>query len=361
MHHLVGIKRSVLGGAKSRYLVLDKYSDTIAAGSVNGTDAVPGPGVRTVTDTENKLSLSSGRLQFAGGKAAPTFGEPGIWFTDSFVRNPGLVFGVLFNADAANTICGVGFDDAKSALANKSAFYINNNSSLASFANGVQTASLISLTAATPRHLAVVIRDGGGAFYLTKLEASSAYDLVWVDDTDTTDPVYAGITNYNLAGWLDNAFVSTWGGNWKTQWGLATFYDATPTANDTATATADGIFEMSWDCGTGETLEISIRRTDDNNRIVIRADEDTNTIKIIKIETGGEAEENSAAQVFNDGTSYRIVVTADGNAVRSYVNGAWKNQDVALSFNNTETGTKVAGFASGSNFAAWPRQAVPPF
>ncbi|MBM3136394.1 MAG: hypothetical protein FJZ89_14160, partial [Chloroflexi bacterium] len=62
--------------AAPAYLLRDNFDDVLAAGSVNGTYAVPGPGTRTVTDAESKLSLSGGVLSISGGKAAPAYGDP---------------------------------------------------------------------------------------------------------------------------------------------------------------------------------------------------------------------------------------------------------------------------------------------
>ena len=42
------------------WLLQDEFATDLAAGSVNGTAAEPGPGTRTVVDTGNRLSISSG-------------------------------------------------------------------------------------------------------------------------------------------------------------------------------------------------------------------------------------------------------------------------------------------------------------
>jgi len=43
--------------AAPAYLLRDNFDDVLAAGSVNGTPARPGPGTRTVTDTAYLLCL----------------------------------------------------------------------------------------------------------------------------------------------------------------------------------------------------------------------------------------------------------------------------------------------------------------
>lgn len=49
------------------WLLRDDFTTDLPAGSVNGTAAEPGPGTRTVYDTNNKISLSGGKLSFATG------------------------------------------------------------------------------------------------------------------------------------------------------------------------------------------------------------------------------------------------------------------------------------------------------
>lgn len=54
---------------KNKYLVYDKFSTDRAAGSVNGTSAEPIGGTRAVTDTNNKISIASGRIVFGTSTA----------------------------------------------------------------------------------------------------------------------------------------------------------------------------------------------------------------------------------------------------------------------------------------------------
>lgn len=52
------------------YLLYDDFTTARAAGSVNGTSAEPVGGVRTVVDTNNKISIANGLLRFATGEVA---------------------------------------------------------------------------------------------------------------------------------------------------------------------------------------------------------------------------------------------------------------------------------------------------
>src|SRR3972149_8255471 len=53
-----------LSGWTYGHILDDQFTTDRAAGAVNGTSAEPTGGTRTVTDTESKLSISSGLLQF---------------------------------------------------------------------------------------------------------------------------------------------------------------------------------------------------------------------------------------------------------------------------------------------------------
>ena len=50
-------RRSGVGhSGATDYIVRDEFVTALAAGAVDGTDCEPGPGDRTVVDTEDKLS-----------------------------------------------------------------------------------------------------------------------------------------------------------------------------------------------------------------------------------------------------------------------------------------------------------------
>lgn len=73
-------------GTAISFLLRDEFWDVRAAGSVDATPATPGPGTRAVTDTNSKISVGSGVLDFATGEAV----GDGIWW-DQQTRAAGLV------------------------------------------------------------------------------------------------------------------------------------------------------------------------------------------------------------------------------------------------------------------------------
>ena len=71
------------------YLLRDEFPSDLPAGSINNTLAAPGPGTRTVVDTNSIMSIAGGVLVVNGTPAALSRFHLG-----SVVRTAGLVFKV---------------------------------------------------------------------------------------------------------------------------------------------------------------------------------------------------------------------------------------------------------------------------
>jgi hypothetical protein len=123
-------RRLMLPG-RSAYSLFDSFSVDVAAGSVNGTFSDKSHSERTVVDTENKLSISGGKLVFAGGKAAPDWNDPmyaypaqaatkgtvGIWnFTTAAAGEPYAIIGfddvaIKFRGTFINSVSNIDASD----------------------------------------------------------------------------------------------------------------------------------------------------------------------------------------------------------------------------------------------------------
>lgn len=84
------------------YALLDLFTTDRSAGAVNGTAAEPGPGTRTVTDTNSKLSVSGGVASFATGGVGA--GDPGLWYASQ-----ARLFGRTLIGTVTWTTSGAGF------------------------------------------------------------------------------------------------------------------------------------------------------------------------------------------------------------------------------------------------------------
>ncbi len=67
---LSGLGTNTSGKSINNYTLNDQFITDVAAGSVNGTTAEPVGGVRTVTDTNSKISVTGGKLDIQAGTAA---------------------------------------------------------------------------------------------------------------------------------------------------------------------------------------------------------------------------------------------------------------------------------------------------
>jgi hypothetical protein len=180
--------------------------------------------------------------------------------------------------------------------------------------------------------------------------------LLWVDTLGSASPVRA-VTGPSaparMCAGVDFLRVTQLSPPWNTDYGIATNRVATTSAVSETTSEANALIEHTITAATGVTQELSIRRTDDDNRWVIRMDQAGSTIKLIERNGAAETERSSAAQTWTNGTAYRVVAIADGNAIRSFVADVARNAYTSATFNNTATGVQVSH--AGSDLVAWPR------
>jgi len=179
-----------------RYLLRDIFDYALAAGSVNNTPAVPGPGLRTVTDTESKLSLSGGQLSISGGKASPAWGDPGLWY-EARSRTAGrLLLATLAAADVTNSM-EAGWDTAQSGALSANALRIATDL-IYPYSSGAAGPALASVADGTTYYLAVVLRATGALCFI-KGGAFTNWTLLWPGAADSTATLYPGLANYNAA------------------------------------------------------------------------------------------------------------------------------------------------------------------
>jgi len=192
--------------AAPAYLLRDNFDDVLAAGSVNGMPARPGPGTRTVTDAESKLSLSGGVLSISGGKAAPAYGDPGLWY-GAIARAAGRVLlGKLTIADVTNS-CEFGWDTAAAGAISAHALRFASDA-VNVYAGGAAGPVIATPVDATEYQLAAVLRSTGVYWYI-KGGAFTYWTLLWVGSTDNTATLYPAISNYNAVLTADNIRVPT--------------------------------------------------------------------------------------------------------------------------------------------------------
>ena len=184
--------QTAIGGGGLSWLLRDEFTDTRAAGSVGGTPAAPGPGTRTVADTDSKVFISGGALNLAA-HSTPVWGDPGLWY-DSIERIAGRVLVVQIQFSTTNQAIEVGFD-------------VNQNGEIVS-SGGVRSAAsgilrwvqigadlnVGSYAHTTAYTIALVVRASGMYLFLTG-GAFLNWMLIWLDDRGNQTPLYPAVSN----------------------------------------------------------------------------------------------------------------------------------------------------------------------
>lgn len=167
-----------------QYLLKDTFSANLAAGSVNGTQADIG-GARTVTDTNSKLSISSGGLQFATGGAA-TY-DPRLMY-QSVTRVAGRM--LLWNKSGTAGALRIGFGPDATSV-NQAGFNIT-TITIALMDSG-SGASIGAITSGTVYAYCAVLRSTGVYLFVKGGTEYPKWTLLWRGTLGNSTPVFPGI------------------------------------------------------------------------------------------------------------------------------------------------------------------------
>lgn len=331
------------------FLLRDEFTTDQSAPITSPRTCEPGPGTLTVTDASNVISISSGNLVYNGVAAAASglvsgnysrvAGKCLVLYLNSVTASPGSqsFFGIAENTTHGNSGWVAGLALAASGTNHNVA--VNSN-------------ALVGITLSgspTNAKLYFIVRSAGGFVvidntlqYVSNQLTSSLYDKV--------SGGASALTRTFSVGYWRRAQLSA---PWDSDYGIATNRVASPSVGETTTSEANALVEMTWTAVTGQVWELSTRRTDDDNRWIVRCDQAGSTIKLIERNAGVETERSSAAQTWTNGTVYRLVVVQDGNTIRTYVANSAKNTYASATFNNTAAGVKTD--RAGTDLVAWPR------
>lgn len=169
------------------YLLRDEFTTPLAAGSVNGTAAEPGPGTRVVVDTANGVTITGGNLSLTGFTG---LNDPGYWL-DGIARVAGRLLKQQFNRTAIRR-SRVGWDSAQGGSIRENSFRFNVGGVLSIFTATSQIIGVATWVANTDYECVVVLRTAG-AYHFIKGGAFTNWTLLWVTDVAANDPLYPGI------------------------------------------------------------------------------------------------------------------------------------------------------------------------
>jgi hypothetical protein len=323
------------------FLLDDEFVTTEVAPMATPRACEPGPGSLVISDPANKIHISADDLIFDAGNNSVNTNVTSA----AIAHSPG--FALIFRGRVVTGQFDFGFGTA--AYTRRDSFEIAQPTGAIYTGGGISVTALIPIVNNTVYNFTIIRAQSGGAYFV-------ANDvLYWYDNTVNVAAllawaaVYAPTSSGRLAYWRHAQLPAPW----TTDYGIATARVALPAVNETITAEANANIEQTWQAVTGETWELSVRRTDADNRWIIRCDQAGSTIKLIKREAGAESELDSKAQTWTNGTSYRVWVTLDGNRITTYVANAIKNNYASAAFNNAATGVHTN--KAGANLIAWPR------
>ncbi len=155
----------------------------------------------TLTDTEGKITVSGGQLVFAGGKAAPAWGDPALVSKAPYAwaRKAGLTIECQVTPGAANTFLAAGWCDG---LLSTGTIELH---SLVFYSGVLYQSSNVAIQAVPLPYSAAqvlwfrIVLKATGAHYYVSTDNRVTWYLIWIDSSVTTTPLYAFIESYNAA------------------------------------------------------------------------------------------------------------------------------------------------------------------
>jgi hypothetical protein len=181
------------------YLLRDEFTDTLSAGSVNGTPAVPGPGgARLVVDAENKLSLSGGNAVFSGGKITPAYGDPGLWY-GGISRIAGRLIAAKMTRNSGTG--GFGFDTGQSGgfSAGGAAMDLTGTT----LRDPLNSVTIGLATAGISYQFAISLRSSGAFHFVRGGTEYPDWRLLWIHNIGSTATLYPSLLSFDISGNCD--------------------------------------------------------------------------------------------------------------------------------------------------------------
>jgi hypothetical protein len=241
----------------SAWILRDEFNTALSAGSVHNTTSEPSGHTRTVTDTENKLSIADGKLTFSGGKASPAWGDPAIWYP-SVARAAGVSIILDITPTDATTSAEFGFDSGQSGNIVGNAMRITGDT-IITYDGSTAGSSIFIPANATNYQLATILRSAG-AYYFLKGGTATKWSMLWAGGADNTTPLYPGIANYDLAS--TNSFLRIHTTLWLPSplasdgFSVSGTTDGKGHAEGVATGIGEGGGGLAWQSG-GSTWSVS--------------------------------------------------------------------------------------------------------
>lgn len=336
------------GPKRWTYLLLDRFITADAAPIASPRTCEPGPGTLTVSDAGNHLSISGGALVADGGEGS--WGEPAA-YSGGYARAAGRTAIMDLTIDTAG-LFSAGWASSPGGLADSVSFYLT-TSGMAIYTFPGGSADVGDWAEGADYTLAFPLRSTGG-FHLLRGGAFGVWTLMWVDNSDATATLYAGVGGRTSAATLDNPRVVDIP-SWSSDAQVYTSYKALPVATNTDSHMAD--CWLDWTQTTvpsGGTQQIDFRRASETERWYLTLDS-AGAITLYEDTGGSDTSRGTWTGVVNGN---RIMVLADSTTIKVYVADTLRITYASASTNATATTWYVTGLGTGGAIAdlyAWPR------
>lgn len=260
LFHNQGKGRPIGGGDDVWWLLRDLFTTARSAGAVDGTDAEPGPGDRTVTDTESTTKILAGHLRGLSQPTSAVWGESKIVWP-SLARVTGRALAALIIPEDQEADLAFGWASAADIgdpSADGHGWFVGTGLDAITPGLKVVLNSVASGTRLIRRmqYLAIAALNDVGAYVLLSTFGTDTGDsmddvgipqyplarIIWIDHAGTTDPMFPYASGYDVAsgGYLHGHTVDDMRvvdvPTWTTADYLASFADRVTRANSTTSA-----------------------------------------------------------------------------------------------------------------------------
>ncbi len=342
------------------YLLRDEFTTDAAAQLTSPRTCEPGPGTLTITDTGNKLSISSGVLNFSGTGAA----DPRL-VSSQLTRQAGRVSKVVYRRSATHHLFGWNNNTPGTEAQSAYAFNLYASLYLRDGANNFDTG--VTISNSTDYTLSAIMR-GTGAFMAVSGGVFSTGKLMWVSVANTAN-LYPWLANANGTGactW-DSWKITDLPSPWATDYGIADVH-ATPGVSGTDyTGQANAIIDQAVTAPASLAGEAGywFRKQDASNGYKAYFDS-AGAFLVDRYVAGTPTNVVSVAGVITGSGTRTIRVIADGTALRFYTlsGTTWTARGTTITDTNFSSQTTITPTADASwtggggsigQLDSWPR------
>jgi len=343
------------GGAGLSYLLRDDFTTAVAAPLPSPRNCEPGPGVLTITDSANHLTVVSAELTADGGTVSTN--DPWIRNTIGFARLAGRALFLRFKRTVGS-----------------------GNSPIYGWANTLtapdtsETYGLLQATA-RPEGVSIPTIITNGTYYKIVLAHRSTGQLIfvdnvlaWVGTSGSEATLYPHVSSRTTTdAWVIDYFrVRDLPSPFNADYGIATFTDTTLISGDTFTGNADGLhdfeFTLPGSPAANDEIALHYRRLDASNKweaVVKRNVGNTAWDFLLRRVSAGVP--TTEITVTGVGTPDMLRVISEGNNHDCYTRAGttWtkRGAQVINSTHAAETGMAIAAVAGTTltRVTAWPR------